>query len=252
MQSVTWRAGVAPGLLLLIGVWAGLAVAYEGSKSSGLPGLAYFWMVPIGLVALTLVALGLRERPRSGSGPSSMGTQAVLCGVGLALGAFAGVVVARPLGATYSPPVTLSATGPATLTLIGATDFEPAAGTTASCVTTQGDESHVTASATNAGSLRAVRLYVELGYDTRAGGSVPMVIELRGESGDNARWQGQATVTVSDGGSASGTATFDGLTGTNPDDKGAPGSTPMSIGDWPATLSGSLTWACGRWEIQSG
>jgi hypothetical protein len=244
------------GVLMVIGIGAtlvgglvGREIARENSVYSMFGGMipTLFFLVTIGaLIVIGLIALAARH------GHPTFPISAMLIAAGtLAAGAVGGNVTARATGGTYIAPVVLEAPGTLTLAMPGVVGFIAATDVSARCQSNP-DERDV---------ADVVGLVLgELEHGTLRGSISPT-----GEASDEARvslfidggdlpdgssqpfWSGRARVIDRDPSGSSGKLTFSSLA--YEDAAAKPGPTaPMASGAvFPATVSGTITWACQPW-----
>jgi hypothetical protein len=241
------RALVIPAIAGIAALGAGYLIARQASAPGDFQGLVYFWVIPIGMVSLIGMIAGTLGRTHdedAGGAP----TQALASGAALAVGLVAGLIATPLFGLTYAPVTYLHADGTSELQLATSAEYKPDPTAPTECRSLGDVTQAAQVSVTTAGIFRGERVLATL---TRGddGTLKDITIELDGASDIPIVWTGEATVTTLDADGRSGRATFDGLVGANIAFKGLPvGQSADTLGDWPARISGSLTWTCGSWS----
>ena len=242
-----WRPLAIPAFAGTAAVGLGYLIAHQASAPGDFQALVYFWIIPIGMVALIGIIAGIGGRSRDGD-PAAAPTQAVASGAALAVGLLVGLVATPLLGLTYPPVTYLHASGTADLQLASSAEYQPDPTAPTECRSLGDATAAGQVAVSTAGSFRGEHVIVSLARAVD-GTLTAITIELDGASDIPIVWSGVATVVTRDPDGRSGRATFDGLVGTNVAVKGLPAAQASgSLGDWPARISGTLTWSCGSWS----
>ena len=246
-RQLRWRPLALPAVAAAAALGAGYLIARQASAPGDMQGLVYFWVIPIGRVALLGITAGTLGRTHD-EDPAGAPTQAVASGSALLVGLLAGLIATPVLGLTYAPVTYLHASGTSDLQLASSVGFQPDPTAATEC-RSLGDATAAGQVAVNtAGVFRGEHVIVTL---ARAldGTLTAITIELDGASDIPIIWTGVATVVTRDPDGRSGRATFNGLVGQNIAERGLPvAQASGSLGDWPARISGTLTWSCGIWS----
>jgi hypothetical protein len=150
-------------------------------------------------------------------------------------------------------PVVLEASGATRGVAIGgAMPFVALDGGRARCQSAPDSQAVAGVTALELGELGSGLLRATLGLAAQTSGAASVELFIAGGLAEGAFqpfWTGPVKVTASHGGGASGTVTFSRLklevaAGSKPGMSPLPG-----IHDWPATLSGALSWSCEPWTI---
>jgi hypothetical protein len=236
-RAIGWLFLIVP---LAAGLWLGHQIAYlEGER-----GTLYVlgWPVVVGGLALLLVVVGgiaqARRRPR-------IARFAFASAAAFVAATFAAVQLTNPLGLGYRPPVVLSRSGVATLTLDETAGFVPRGDAPVTCTSLP--------DSTAIGGVEGLDLG-ELGLGTFRGtvsheadgptGHIELFIDGAdlAEGGPQPSWAGNVALRDLAPNRTAGTAAFEDLAYDDPEvSKGAPVPTG---GPWPLTLSGTLHWDC--------
>ena len=246
---LTWRALVCPSIAAIAALGAGYLIARQASAPGDMQGLVYFWVIPLGMVALLGIVAGTLGRVHDDD-PAGAPTQAVASGGALLAGLLIGLVATPVLGLTYPPVIYLHATGTSSLELVHAAQSQPDPTATTTCRSLGDATAAGQVAVTTAGVFRGQHVLATLGRS--ADGTLDVItIELDGANDIPVAWSGQASVVTQDPDGRSGRATFDGLVGYNVATRGLPAAQASgSLGDWPARISGTLTWSCGSWSAK--
>jgi hypothetical protein len=160
----------------------------------------------------------------------------------LVVGLVIGLLATRVLGLHYREPVALVAVGAVSLRLDGAPDFVARETSDADCRSVPDSWTVYEVVGVNLGDLRGRSLrarlllldpYLEIWAD---GAELP-------PGAPQPSWEGQIASPEMAADRRQGSAFF-GLELVRP-------PTPSHLGDWPASLSGTLTWRCGEWLAPS-
>lgn len=230
-------------IVLAVGLFLGYLLAYtasQGGVSGGLGATLLFiaYAAVIGLLAvLGLVAATFARSRRFGTG--------ALAAAGiLVIGALAGFAVTPELDLGYHEPITLRARGIANAQLDGNVAFIPREPGRATCRSEPGGDTMSNVEL-DLGHLGPGLLHGSVSVSEA--GSSEAWVELRADSADDVdgvyqpEWIGTGEVTDLGERGTSGRVAFQDL---RPGSETRPRS-PAEIEDWPATLSGSLSWVCG-------
>lgn len=241
------RPLILPAIAGLAAAGAGYLIARQASAPGDFQGLVYFWVIPIGLVALITILAGVVGRTHDEAWTGAP-TQSLASGSALVVGLLVGLVATPLLGLTYPPVTYLHANGTSELQLATAADYRPDPTASTECRSLADVTAADQVAVTTAGIFRGERVLATLSRATD-GSLTAITIELDGASDIPIVWSGQASVTTADADGRAGRATFDGLVGANIAVKGLPaGQASGSLGDWPPRISGTLTWSCGTWS----
>ena len=246
-----WRAAVLPGLVLAFAVWVGYLIARQATAPGDLQALVYMWLVPIGLVAALLATSGFVGRDHD-EDPRGAPTQALAVGLALAIGTITGLVATPLLGLTYQPEPIFQAAGPANLDLANPIDFHDSAGATAECRSTVDRAATAQVRIADVGELQGSPITVLVVPDPTGSGDASIALELAGSGPDTGRtilWRGSTSIQLREFDGRSGSATFQGLVGEDAGLFVGPALSPAPIDPYPATLSGTVTWTCGEWQV---
>jgi len=246
-----WRAAVLPLLVLGFAIWAGYAIAHQATAPGDLQPLVYMWLVPIALVAALLGTSGFVGRDHD-EDPRGAPTQALAVGVALAVGTIVGLVGTPLLGLTYQAEPVFHAAGPANLDLADPIDFQVSVTATAECRSTVDRDATAQVRIADVGELQGGPMTVLVVPDPTGGGNDSIALELAGTGDATGRtilWHGSTSIQLREFDGRSGSATFVGLVGEDESLRVGPGNSPAPIDPYPATLSGTVTWTCGEWQV---
>lgn len=246
-----WRAAVLPALVLAFAIWVGYLIAHQATAPGDLQALVYMWLVPIGLVAALLATSGFVGRDHD-EDPRGAPTQALAIGLALAIGTITGLVGTPMLGLTYQPEPIFHAAGPANLDLADPIDFHVSVTATAECRSTVDRVATAQVRIADVGELQGSPITVLVVPDPTGFGNDSIALELAGAGPDTGRtilWRGSTSIHLREFDGRSGSATFEGLIGQDAGLFVGPANSPAPVDPYPATLSGTVTWTCGEWQV---
>lgn len=224
------------------GVLVGRSVAIDASYGgfAALGALATLALTIGAALVVAAVSLGLAHR-RFGR------AAAALRPIMIAAGALAGGIVigqASASGDLYVRPVTLHASGTARAELSGgALKFVPSASGTADCASTLDGRIVGHISALDLGVLGEAEVWAAVGLERDRSGSTRGAIFVgREDEIGMPAWTGAMRIDERNSDGTAGRVSFSNLI-RQPDGRPA-SSDPVP---WPASLSGTISWACGPW-----
>jgi len=251
--SRRWLAVVGIGALL-VGAVVGYQIAYQ--RSVGGLGGALGAGILIGLLGLTvaaLVAVGVIALLFRRGDVSPTIAMILVAAPLLAVGGFAGSALAAPLGGTYRLPVVLQATGHTRFELQpGSMPFAARFDGAADCRSAADAPTVAEVDAMELGKLGPGTLRGMLslsGPDSAIataqfwidGGDLP-------EGSDQPFWEGSVHVDEASADAGDGRMTFRGLAlAVSAGKPSGESASPTSSADWPATISGTMSWTCLPW-----
>jgi len=162
-------------------------------------------------------------------------------------------VSARPRPTATPAPVVLEASGATRGVAIGGTmRFVARDGGRAQCQSVPNSQAVAGVTALELGDLGSGLLRATLGLAAQTSGAASVELFIASGLAEGAFqpfWTGPVQVAASHGEGASGTVTFSRLK-LEVDAASKPGMSPLpGIHNWPATLSGALSWSCEPWAI---
>jgi hypothetical protein len=257
-STASWRRSgflAMAGIVLVIGVLGGRAIAY-GLSQGGFSILgagvliALFGAAVIGLAAIGLVALRIRHGHLSQAVATVLSAAAIL-----ATGTIGGGATAAATGGVYRDAVVLRSAGEATLRLDtrGVLPFAARAASSVACDSEPDGRTVVGITALELGELGpgTLRGTVRLPVAPSDMPTAEFFVDLGDlpEGSIPPSWSGRVLVTAMGADRASGRLAFDGLAllipDKMPDEQSA---AAIAVGKaWPTTISGEMSWSCQPW-----
>jgi hypothetical protein len=234
---------------LVIGILGGAAIAFQVGQG-GLGGALGGAMILLGLVGGSVVAgvlwLVVTVRRRA-SVERALVSLTLAAGL-VAAGAYGGYAISAGPAGIPPTPVVLEAAGRMTGTVTGdGLQLVARAEATARCFSVDDDRDLAYLTTDDLGEFGpfTLRAWVH----TTVGGADPVRVDLVVDTADLAEgadplgWTGPARLVESDEGRTRGEVAFENL----PREVVKQPSATSSAADWPATLSGTISWACAPW-----
>jgi hypothetical protein len=234
---------------LVIGILGGAAIAFQagqGGLGGALGGAVILLGLVVGTVAVALSWLLVTALSRADMGRAAI---SVLLASGcVAAGAYGGYAISAGPAGIQPTPVVLEATGRMTGTVTGDNlRLVARAEATARCFSVADGRDLAYATTDDIGEFGPLTLRAWV--HATVGGADPVTVDLVVDSADLAEgadplgWTGPARMVEADEGRMRGEVAFENL----PREVVKQPSATSAGADWPATLSGTISWACAPW-----